>query len=99
MFNNPRYKTNGIDSTLSEFMQFLLWEMIDNMNVKKDYLQIFNLIPIQVNGITVQKIIHTQEQPVYENIVVLNNLTVPINTKIYVIDDGEQTTMMLASER
>lgn len=98
MFNNQRYLSKGVDSRVSKFVQILIWEMIDLMSVKKDYLQIFNLIPIEVDGEIVQKIVHTQERPPYKRTIVLNKLTLPIHEKIYVIDDGEHSTMILASE-
>lgn len=98
MFDNPRYLSKGVNETVSIFVQMLLWDMIDEINISKDSFQIFNLTPIDVNGVKVQKIVHTQEQPPYTRVVVLNNLTKPINEKIYVIDDGEHSTMILASE-
>lgn len=98
MFSNQRYLSKGVDSRVSKFVQILMWEMIDEMNVEKDHLQIFNLIPIEVDGEIVQKIVHTQERPRYEQTIVLNKLTSPIHEKIYVIDDGEHSTMILAEE-
>lgn len=98
MFDNPRYISHSVDNNLSPFMQMLLWEMIDSMDMEQDYLQIFKLIPVNINGIMVQKIIHTQEKPKYEKIIILNRLTLPINAKIYVIDDGEHSTMLFAEE-
>lgn len=98
MFDNPRYLSKGVNRKLSIFVQSLLWDMIDEIDISKDGFQIFNLTPIDVNGVKVQKVVHTQEQPPYTRVVVLNGLTKPINEKIYVIDDGEYSTMILASE-
>ena len=43
-FNNPRYATRGISSTLPLMLQIILWGLIDTMEVvEKDYLQIFTL--------------------------------------------------------
>lgn len=98
MFDNPRYLSRAVNETVSIFLQMLMWDMIDEMDITKDYLQIFNLTPIDVNGIKVQKIVHTQEQPPYKRVIVLNNLTKPIDEKIYVIDSGEYSTMIFASE-
>jgi len=100
MFNNERFLTKGVNTEVGTFLQFLLWDMIDEMEVeKKDYLQIFNLKPIIVDGDMVQEIIHTQEQPPYKRRIVLNKLTEPINAKIYVIDDGTHSTMLFPEER
>lgn len=61
-FNNPRYATRGISSTLPLMLQIILWGLIDTMEVvEKDYLQIFTLA--SENG--KQKIVHEQEQPEY----------------------------------
>lgn len=98
MFDNPRYLSRGVNEKVSQFLQMLMWDMIDEMDITKDYLQIFNLTPIDVNGIKVQKIVHTQEQPPYKRVIVLNGLTKPIDEKIYVIDSGEYSTMIFASE-
>ena len=38
MFDNPRYLTRGVNTKISLFLQTLLWDMIDEMQIKKDYL-------------------------------------------------------------
>lgn len=98
MFDNPRYLTRGVNTNISLFLQTLLWDMIDEMQIKKDYLQVFKLIPVEIGGETVLKIVHTQEKPSYERTVILSRLTQPIQGKIFVIDDGNHSTMMLAEE-
>ena len=55
MFDNPRYLSKGVNETVSIFVQMLLWDMIDEINISKDSLQIFKLTPIDVNGVKVQK--------------------------------------------
>lgn len=59
----------------------------------KDYLQVFRL---QKTG-QGQRITHTQEQPPYSR-----ELFVPcvdaVNAKLFVIDDGTHSTMLLAEE-
>lgn len=98
MFDNPRYLTRGVNTNISLFLQMLLWDMIDEMQIEKDYLQVFKLIPIEIDGETVLKIVHTQERPPYECTVILSRLTQPIQEKIFVVDDGDHSTMMLAEE-
>ena len=99
MFNNDRYISNGINTEIELFLQLLMWEMVDEMQVEqKNYLQVFKLEPILVNGDMVQEITHTQEQPRYEKRIVLNKLTKPVKAKIFVIDSDTYSTMLLASE-
>lgn len=98
MFNNPRYLTRGVDEKISQFLQMLMWDMIDEMQIEKDYLQVFNLIPAELNGEKVLKIVHSQEKPPYQRTIMLSNLTPPIQEKLFVIDDGDHSTMMLADE-
>lgn len=72
----------------------MLWRLIEIMPVeRKDYLQVFRL---RRTG-TGQHITHTQEQPPYQY-----DLDVPctdaMNAKIFVLDDGTHSTMLLADE-
>ncbi len=43
MFNNGRYLTSGVDSTIPLELQLFLWECVDRMPAPKDYLQVFEL--------------------------------------------------------
>jgi len=99
MFTNKRYITCGISNAIPEKIQFALWSMIDNFrastDIEVDYLQIFSLS----NQKGKQKIIHRQEEPVYYNEILVAFIWNPVeNAKIFVIDDGEHSTMMLAEE-
>ena len=97
MFTNPRYLTRGISEGLQPELQLLLWTMIDHMEGEKDYLQVFDLSPASDDGIMIQHIRHHQEQPEFsEEIDVL--LVEPIEAKIFVIDDGDHSTMLFAEE-
>lgn len=94
MFNNRRYCTSGVTSTLPLMTQIFLWGLIDTMEVaEKDYLQVFLLSDEDGQ----QRIIHEQEQPEYrkEHLFPSEN---PITAKIFVIDDETHTTMLLAEE-
>lgn len=78
----------------SSWLVILLWHLIGIMPVEqKDYLQVFRLRQTA----TGQHITHTQEQPPYQY-----ELDVPctdaVNAKIFVIDDGTHSTMLLADE-
>lgn len=94
MFKNPRYVTRGINAEIPLALQLILWKMIDEMEVaQKDYLQVFTLSSKNSR----QKIIHEQEQPDYRKEYVFSGDCL-INEKIFVIDDGDHSTMMLAEE-
>ena len=95
MFKNQRFITKGVESAVALLLQLFMWQCIDEMPPPKDYLQVFNFI-IEDNK---QKIIHSQEQPNYKREYLLKLVDAPIFIgKIFVIDDGEHSTMMLASE-
>ena len=94
MFNNPKYLTKGVQSSIPGWLVILLWHLIEIMPVEhKDYLQVFRLRQTA----TGQHITHTQEQPPYQY-----ELDVPctdaVTAKIFVIDDGTHSTMLLAKE-
>ena len=98
MFNNQRYATKGIIAEVPEYLQNMIWYMIESMEVEvKDYLQVFELKTETANGKPMQRLIHTQEQPEYKNEIVFA-ATTPVTAKIYVIDDKTHSTMLLSSE-
>ena len=70
-----------------------MWELINTMPVDKDYLQVFSLS--EANGR--QRIKHTQEEPEYYKEYVFD-IDIPVTEKIFVIDDGTHSTMLLANE-
>ena len=93
MFTNNRYLTYGVDSTIPPEIQLFLWECVDRLPEPKDYLQVFELKPVG----NLQCITHTSEDPVYRMEYLLPSDS-PITEKLYVIDDGDHSTMLLASE-
>lgn len=70
-----------------------MWKLINTMPVDKDYLQVFSLS--EANGR--QRIKHTQEEPEYYKEYVFD-IDIPVTEKIFVIDDGTHSTMLLANE-
>ena len=93
MFDNNRYLTCGVDRTIPLELQLFLWECVERMPDPKDYLQVFELSP---SG-SMQSIIHSSEDPEY-HMEYLLPLDTSIADKIYIIDDGDHCTMLLASE-
>lgn len=89
-----RYLTRGIDESIPLELQIFLWEAVDRMPEPKDYLQIFRLNV--ENGLQIVK--HTSEQPEFKMQYILAEVEKTITAKIYVIDDGENCTMLLAEE-
>lgn len=95
MFDKDRYLTKDVSKKIPLEIQVLLWSMISEMKIKKDYLQVFEIEPIKNNLL---KIEHRQEIPKYKKEVVVVNTGINFKVKIFVIDDGEYSTMMLSDE-
>ncbi len=93
MFSNQRYITRGVQAEIPLELQIFMWECIDRMPKPKDYLQVFTFKSVGI----LQKIVHTSEQPEY----CMNYFipySKPITAKVYVIDDGDHSTMLLSEE-
>ena len=93
MPENNRYLTCGVDSTIPLELQLLLWDCVDRLPDPKDYLQVFELKP---SG-SMQSITHTSEEPEYHRVYLIPS-DAPITAKVYIIDDGDHSTMLLAEE-
>ena len=93
MFDNPRYLTRGVDESIPLRLQSLLWNLIDLLPPERDYLQVFSLSPF--GGM--QQVIHTSEEPEYKKVFLFPSYA-PVTAKIYVIDDSDHCTMLLAEE-
>lgn len=97
MFQNNRYVTNGVMSEIEERTQLAMWSLIDHMSIPRDYLQVFHLSYVNINGMDMQRIIHEQEQPAFREVIVIPAYY-PVLLDVFVIDDGCQSTMLLACE-
>lgn len=93
MFSNSRYLTKGVQAEIPLELQIFMWECIDNLPESKDYLQVFKLEPFG----EMQRITHTSEEPEYKMEYLIPSES-PITAKIFVIDDGDHSTMLLAEE-
>ncbi|KAF5084806.1 hypothetical protein DSECCO2_74010 [anaerobic digester metagenome] len=102
MFNNQAYMTKGFQSEIPVITQVIISDCLEKSRhalEAMDYLQIFELEEIWSNGTVLQKIIHKQEVPAFEETLLLElPKDLIINTKVYVIDDGDHHTFLLASE-
>lgn len=101
MFNkNNRYVTRGVNEEVDIRLQIIIWSMIDKLkdegNVELDYLQVFK---IRKEGSEVI-IEQSQEVPGHNETyrVELEDVEIGNANKIYVIDSGEYSTMLLPSE-
>ena len=90
MFDNNRYLTCGVDNTIPIELQLFLWECVERMSAPRDYLQVFELKPL----CGLQSIRHSSEEPEY-HMEYLLPLDTPIKEKLYIIDDGDLSTMLL----
>ena len=93
MFQNDRYLTCGVDSSIPLELQMFLWQCVDGLPEPRDHLQVFDLKPIG----NLQSITHRSEEPEYRMEYLLPSDR-PITEKIYIIDDGTHSTMLLCSE-
>ncbi len=95
-----KYITRGVNTEIPLCLQLLMWDMISSMKVEKqDYLQVFELKGINVDGEIFQRIIHSQEQPEYKNTVFVSiGEGNAVDNKVFVIDDEIYRTMLLAEE-
>lgn len=93
MFNNNRYLTRGVQAEIPLELQIFMWNCIDQLPEERDYLQVFNLEPFG----EMQRIVHTSENPEYKMEYLMPS-EAPITAKVYIIDDGDHSTMLLANE-
>ena len=93
MFQNKRFLTKGVQAEIPIELQLFLWHCIDNLPEERDYFQVFALKEIDGK----QHIHHFSEQPEYSKEYQISTEE-PITAKVYVIDDIDHSTMLLAEE-
>ena len=93
MFHNKRFLTKGVQAEIPIELQLFLWNCIDNLPEERDYFQVFALKEIDGK----QHIHHFSEQPEYSKEYQISTEK-PITAKVYVIDDIDHSTMLLAEE-
>ena len=99
-FNGKRYITRGINNTLPIDIQLILFQSIEVMRGKVeelDWLQVMTLDTIKKDGIKVLHITHEQEQP-EGKVEYYIPAESELKCKVFVIDDVEYVTMLLAEE-
>ena len=93
MFQNKRFLTRGVQAEIPMELQLFLWNCIDQLPEERDYFQVFALKEIDGK----QHIPHFSEQPEYSKEYQISTEK-PITAKVYVIDDTDYSTMLLAEE-
>jgi hypothetical protein len=98
-FCNSRYITRGIQYEVPLTVQEFLWSCIESLQdeMELDYLQVFNLKIEKSDEGYIQIIVHEQEVPEYRMTYRIS-CTETIDAKIFAIDDGYHSTMLLAKE-
>ena len=97
-----RYVTCGIDERVPQDLQRLIWTSVDARvlfaNEKIDYLQVFTFKKIDGEILALH---HEQEEPPILNVHYTQNreeYNSILEEKIFVIDDGDHSTMLFAYE-
>lgn len=102
MFDREKYITSHANEILPVVLQITMWQCIEKWRVSKrklDYLQVFKLSIDRHDDRLVQVIEHSQEQPKQHEIIRIEcDGYEPINEKVYVIDDGNYSTMIMSSD-
>lgn len=91
-----RYITCGIKDQVPIDIQLFCWQCYERIKVtdRYDYLQVFELQKI---GDHTQQIEHRQELPEYSQVYQLR-ATDPTDQKIFIVEEDEHVTMLLAEE-
>ena len=100
-FDSQKYITSGVRERIPLEIQLMMFRSIGFMRKKTDdqldYLQVFKLETLGEEGNYLLSIRHEQEVP-EAKIDIVVPVADPINEKLYVIDDVDHVTMLLAEE-
>lgn len=95
-----KFITRCIQMEIPINLVHILFEEIDKLVERKievDYLQVFNVKTLDLKTGLVE-IIHSQEVPEYEMTIYIDKVNLERDLKIFVIDENDNATMMLAEE-
>ena len=99
-FDGNRYITSGIQQEIPLSIQLMMFESLAFMERKAgelDRLQIFKLSTSEKDGMFLLNIRHEQEIP-EARIDYLVPVETSLDHKVYIIDDVDHVTMLLAEE-
>ena len=89
-----RYLTRGVSNLIPLPVQLYLWLLYDQLpKGERDWLQIFRITP-EENHLNIS---HEQEVPEYKRVHQIYGVP-SFSAKVYIIDDGDYETMLLADE-
>ena len=94
MFTNERYLTKEVAERVPIGIQLLMWDFVEKLE-ERDYLQIFELTP---KDSEIVEIVHKQEIPEVTSIYKIKNNEIKNKMKLYMIDNGEYSTLMFSHE-
>lgn len=100
LFRGHQYKTSGVDHYVPQEVQLAIWSYIDsrrNQQIPFDYLLVFELKPSQKDGVKMQLIDCHQEVPEHRDEISVI-CEEPISEKLFLIDDIDHVTLLLATE-
>lgn len=100
LFDGPKYITKGVKEELPPVLVRYLWSLIEKrkaVGIPMDYLQVFTISSIMKDNKEAFFVTHSQETPPHRQVYQLNSF-VKAYGKIFVIDDVDHVTMMLAHE-
>lgn len=98
--NSSRYVSRGINNEIPIDVQIFMWKLIEELKdtiEDVDYLQVFTISTVDEIENKI-RIIHSQEIPEYKKIWIFKASKPCNDEKIFVIDDGSHSTMLLADE-
>lgn len=100
LFTGRKFLTKGVEHEISIQLQVFMWNLIDKLEIKKDYLQVFDITPIDSSSMLIT---HKQEVPKYTSTYKVEqstdvNFEIDAKKTIFVIDDIDHVTMLLSSE-
>ena len=95
MFTNEKYLTREVADRVPIEIQILMWNLVEEIEVEKDYLQIFELIPNSSESV---EIVHKQEIPEFTFNYRVKNCGIETKMKLYIIDNGDYSMMMFSHE-
>ena len=94
MFTKERYLTREVADRVPIGIQLLMWDLVEKLE-ERDYLQIFELTP---KDSEIVEIVHKQEIPEVTSIYKIKNNEIKNKMKLYMIDNGEYSTLMFSHE-
>lgn len=98
--NSSRYVSRGINNEIPIDVQIFMWKLIEELKdtiEDVDYLQVFTISTVDASENKI-RIIHSQEIPEYKKIWIFKASKPCNDERIFVIDDGSHSTMLLADE-